>query len=109
MEITKAQQALDILQPIPAEKWCRDKYITADGTQSCALGHIHLTADPSDAFGDLDGFGLRHLSRIYLQETHEVLADITSVNNNPEVNGYTESDVKDRVIHLLHDMVAAGY
>jgi hypothetical protein len=35
--------------------------------------------------------------------------DIADVNNNPVHNGYTEPVIKDRVIHLLIDMIAAGY
>lgn len=38
-----------------------------------------------------------------------VLPDMAEVNNTTEINGYTEDNPKDRVIHLLDDMIAAGY
>jgi len=35
--------------------------------------------------------------------------DITTVNNYTGCNGYNEPVTKDRVMHLLTDMIAAGY
>jgi hypothetical protein len=34
--------------------------------------------------------------------------NITSINNF-SIHPYNESEIKDRVIHLLKDMIAAGY
>ena len=35
--------------------------------------------------------------------------DITSVNSYTGWNGYNEPVIKDRVMHLLTDMIAAGH
>jgi hypothetical protein len=109
-KITNAQQILDIIRPIPAEKFCRNKYIDEDG-RSCFLGHIHLTLAPDEGNwkGDEYGYGARQLTRRFMLEKHGMNVDGTDVNNDPDYNGYTEPEVKDRVVHMLEDMVAAGY
>lgn len=119
-KIEKAQQALDIIKPIPAEKFITWVYGKRDGS-SCVLGHIHRALSPNgseDFSGDSDGFGLRELSKAYVNTHHPEIKqesrfnkeiDIADVNNWAEYNGWKESEIKDRVVHFLEDMVAAGY
>lgn len=56
------------------------------------------------------GFGARQLTEKFLRDKHGLEGtDISSVNNGPYVNGYTEPKIKDRVMHLINDMIEAGY
>lgn len=107
-KITKAQQIKDILAPIPAENFIVDTYELHG--KYCALGHIHMALS-GDEYGDRMGFGARKLTEKFLKEKHntEMEECIAAVNNRPDVNGYTEPVIKDRVMHLVEDMIAAGY
>lgn len=111
--ITKAQEILDIIEPIPAERFITYDYGTEDG-RSCFLGHIHrrlnFQGDESNYMGDFNGFGARDLTGKFLENVHG-LQDIdgADVNNRNDINGYNEKGIKDRVMHMLNDMVAAGY
>lgn len=105
-----ATKALEILSPIPAEKFIIGSYQGyRDPSRGCALGLIHMHFNPADAHGDLHGFGIRQLSERFLVERYNIAEDIASVNNEDNINGYTEPVIKDRVIHLLKDMIEAGY
>lgn len=115
---TVAQEALRLLTPIPKEDFITGLF-TDGGGRCCAIGHIkRLQSDnPSDYSSDncSDAFtadiAIRTASTKYLKEVHNAnwLVSIASVNNNNDINGYTEPVIKDRVIHLLNDMIAAGY
>jgi len=110
----QAQEALDLLLPIPAEDFITSEY--TDGvSKCCAVGHImRLTSGNPTDYSDSncnDHFqhSIRETTETFNQEKHQVDRDISSVNNGTRVNGYTEPVIKDRVIHLLKDMVEAGY
>lgn len=108
-KITKAQQIKDIIKPIPADQFCIGHYENSDKSQCCVLGHIHKHFG-SDAEGDGQGYGARQLSNEFLTEKHNLpFENIASVNNDTDINGYTEPVIKDRVMHLVEDMIAAGY
>lgn len=125
MRITTAQQIIDIIKPIPADKFQANKFgwgsiencetddenNPVDNGMSCFLGHIHRHFNPNDiyAIGDFCGYGARELTRNFLYKVHKLDKDGSDVNNEATVNGYTESEIKERVMHLLTDMVAAGY
>jgi hypothetical protein len=52
---------------------------------------------------------IRNLSDKFIYEKYGVgCTDIATVNNRPFLNDYIEDNPKDRVIHLLKDMVEAG-
>jgi len=122
-QITTAQQIKDILEPIPAELFQTDYFGHTqapdaknsgeiDNGCSCALGHIHRHFYPHDkeAVGDRCGFGARQLTNNYLSDKHRIFgASIVAVNNKQSINGYTEPEIKDRVMHLLDDMIRDGY
>ena len=114
---TLAQKALRLLNEVPS-----DEFITGDYTDKvgkcCAIGHLErLTKDPSDysnknCYDNTTTFGyaVRTASTKFIKEKHNTdYACIAEVNNKPRLNGYTEPVIKDRVIHLLKDMVAEGY
>jgi hypothetical protein len=107
-EIKNAKQIIRIIKPIPAEQFCVRRYENNIG-QCCFLGHIHkhISGRP---MGDFKGFGARELTEKFLTEKHELYGyDGADVNNDSNVNGYTEDNPKDRIMHLLNDMVKAGY
>lgn len=113
-QITTAQQIKDILEPIPAAKFIAHNYFAGfdpmnpkDG-KCCALGHIHYTLS-GNAMGDENGFGARDLTGEYYKKRYGMYVDISHVNNYNNVNGYTEHVIKDRVMHLLNDMIRDGY
>lgn len=115
---TVAQEALRLLIPIPAEDFITDKFTDEEG-KCCAIGHIKRlkSYDPSNYSSDncsdmfTEDAAIRTASVKYLRDVHNAAwsANIASVNNNNDINGYTEPVIKDRVIHLLNDMIAAGY
>ncbi len=107
-KITKAQQIIDIIEPIPAEIFCKYSFVLRDSC--CFLGHINEKLGNSPV-ADRNGFGARELIAKFLQEVHRVKLNVdgTTVNDGPTVNGYNEPGIKDRIMHMLHDMKAAGY
>lgn len=124
MEETIAQKALRLLEPIPPENWCTDQYaktVVEDGAeinQCCIIGHwTRLHSDDPNLYSntncnDILNFGtsFRNQTKKFLIEKFDLnLTDAADVNNGPYANGYTEPVIKDRCIHLLKDMVEAGY
>jgi len=121
-KITNAKQILDIIAPIPADRFqpnyyghmrgfnCKNSGETDNGC-SCFLGHIHRHFEPTDGYaaGDGEGYGARYLTAKFLKEKHGISASGATVNNSPTINGYTEPEIKDRLMHMLTDMVEAGY
>ena len=120
-QITSAKQIKEILEPIPKELFQKGAYGnslisdknfgTIDNGCSCALGHIHRHFNPDDpqAIGDQNGYGARQLTAKYLIEKHARICNIAHVNNSTGVNGYNEPEIKDRVMHLIDDMIRDGY
>lgn len=113
---TIAQKALRLLTPIPTEDFISDNYTDEIG-KCCGIGHyVRATSqDPSDysvknCSDSVHKSPIRIASRRFLEKKHNVqFKDLAEVNNYNTTNGYTESRTKDRVIHLLTDMVEAGY
>lgn len=110
MMITKASEVKAIIEPIPNEEFITGKFMNSRG-QSCFLGHINRTISLSgDANEDFNGFGTRELTAKFLREIHgSNYLDGTHVNNWNDINGYNEDNPKDRVMHLVNDMIKAGY
>ena len=122
-KITNFTQIKEIIEPIPANKFISTYYGTSNGN-SCFLGHIHRklnkdknllfglikTNNPNSYMGDGDGYGARQLTAKFLKEKHGISdKDGADVNNEPKVNGYTERLIKDRLMHMINDAIAAGY
>lgn len=111
-EKTLAQKALDILSDVPHDKFIIDSY-TDRIDRCCAIGHLSRltsenTADYSfqNCYDEIGSFAysVRESSNNFLE--HQ---DISNVNNNQYVSPYIEPVAKDRVVHLLTDMVKSGY
>jgi hypothetical protein len=105
-EIT-TQEALDIILPIPEDQFCVEEFENSR-VQRCVLGAVQHAVS-GKALRDGNGYGLRKKSREFLLDKHGIPYDISCVNNRNETNGYTEPVIKDRVVHLLNDMIKAGY
>lgn len=118
---TVAQEALRLLKDIPSNEFLFGRY--SDGhRRCCSVGHyIRLKSlDPTnysiencnDSLNDNspleNPLELRLRSRHFLLSKKES-GDIASVNNCDKIFPYNEPEIKDRVIHLLEDMVEAGY
>jgi len=122
------QDALNILEPIPANKWGEGMYYSPKTDCFCALGHYsYAKGSPKPYFSisalivDSDGniipenkqmpvvsLPLRNASKEALKILYPsapYFADI-SVINNFLFNKYNEPETKDRVIHFLKDAVA---
>jgi hypothetical protein len=55
-------------------------------------------------------FGARQLTAKFLREKHNIHnANGADVNNSSRVNGYNETEIKDRLMHMINDGIAAGY
>lgn len=119
-----AQQALDLLSPIPPEDFITITFSKKSVNKCCAIGHlVRLTSSDPDDYSITNCMDLhtekenaqmvykfRKATERYLEKVHKVSNEsIASVNNWDQTNGYNEDNPKDRVIHLLTDMVAAGY
>ncbi len=115
-ELTIAQHALQLLEPIPKENWQTFEYTNNEGA-CCLLGHYNrLTSGNPNDYSDencWDGKGdkeLRSATKKFLINTYQInFVDGADVNNQNNINGYIEDNPKDRCIHLLQDMVKAGY
>jgi len=114
---TVAQEALRLLSPIPYDQWIKDVFTDEKGA-CCAIGHYTRlkSKNPNDyGFLNCRDFNaeenpvLRDSSCKFIQEKYDIKDTIAGVNNTDEINGYNEPEIKDRVIHLLEDMVKAGY
>lgn len=115
-----ATQIKELLLPIPADDFITEKFSNETG-KCCFLGHLQrLTSDdPSDysfyncndklAYNKGDETGARDLTKDFLTKIHGIYCDGSSVNNQTDVNGYNEPIIKDRLMHMVNDMIKAGY
>jgi hypothetical protein len=117
---TIAQKAYRLLSPIPAEQWHMNTY-TDEINACCAKGHLNrLSAlDPSDYSRNncIRGWGNnRNLSgaikeffkkQYNVEESFDLLVAVNDGDSGITV--YTEETPKERVLHLLTDMIAEGF
>ena len=108
MEIKTFKQIKAIIAPIPHDQFCREIYENTIG-QCCFWGHIQKSIS-GNAKGDRNGFGARELTRVFLSEVYGSFdipgsfdKDGSHVNNCNNVNGYTEPEIKDRLMHMIND------
>jgi len=95
-----AQQAKDILLPIPEEDFIMGDY--TDDEKCCARGYLdkHFTGDPC-------GYS-KEVSDLNIDIRMTLETSIENVNDNKPNNPYEEATPKQRVMHLLNDAIAAG-
>lgn len=115
---TIAQEALDLLSPIPADKWCIGAYMKDD--RMCALAHYAHRKHPEVEIKSETQFFvspsilhdaaniLEDHTRHYFWNHQDRDAGLADVNNG-EVKSYFEREPKDRTISVLKDMIREGY
>lgn len=110
MSKTIAQEAKDILSPIPEDKWITHLF-TDEIDSCCGMGHYnrHVNGRPhlywnSNCNHSEKDDDLRRESRKFLNGK----GDIASVNNG-NVPAYPQPTPYARVMALLNDMIEAGY
>jgi len=108
MRTIETEQVLDIIKPIPSDKFIKNRFLGNDG-ESCVLGHIYRTiCDNNISIGIISS--IRRLSKDYLEKKCNIFhTDITSINDRSDIKGYTQDDIKTRVVKLLEDMIENGY
>lgn len=116
---TLATEARDLLASVPADEFIKWSFVNLE--KCCSIGHLVRLKSPNpnsyeqplrdDDLTDWQRFA--HKVRVASEEFisnkyHYYSTSIASVNNRPMLD-YQEEGVKDRVLHLLDDMIAAGY
>lgn len=109
-----AQTALDLISPIPADQFIKGRFTNSIGA-CCFIGHLQrlTSSDPNnysyENCEDNREHPIRNTSNLFMRNIHAIPYDIVDVNNKDNVNGYNEPLIKDRLVHCLTDMIAAGY
>ncbi len=113
-----ATKAKELLSPIPKEDFIISAFSDGKG-KCCAIGHLVRlqSEDPKDYvqfLGEGHNTPIYSFARVYtrkfLEKYHKVYSrNLASVNNSDSINGYTEDNPKDRIMHLLDDMIEKGY
>ncbi len=114
---TLAQKAFRLLSEVPQNDFIIGEFGDGIG-KCCAIGHFQrlTSSNPTDYSNNnccdndrLKNDDLRTASNNFLRQKYGLkYSCIANVNNANKTNGYTEEIIKDRVIHLLKDMVAEG-
>jgi hypothetical protein len=113
-KVMTAQQAKEILEPIPKEDFLLGSFTDGIG-KCCSVGHLvrAVSDDPTD-YGDCVDYGgndgveqfVRRDVVDFIERAHNITNEtLASVNNDNDVNGYTQDNPKDRVMALLNDMI----
>lgn len=115
-EETISQKALRLLSQVPSEDFITSDFSDKIG-KCCVVGHYqrltsanpndYSTTNCSDKESEYNS-DIRILSKEFMRKKYNLPIDIASVNNWGVYNGYKEPVIKDRVIHLLTDMVKEG-
>ncbi len=115
---TICQEALQILEPIPENKWCIDQFQNLAG-QCCAMGHLNKKWT-STAHYDIGKSGeLRYTTQRFLSSLGLTGYDIARVNNGETLKDdnniqrsnalYKSIGPKQRTILFLKDAIKYGY
>ena len=114
-----SKRAKELLENIPTNEFIVGDYTDYKG-RCCAIGHlIRLSSNnPTDYSmdncedihdGEIYDFVRGRVSQYIMEVHNENHYDLSNVNNSTCINGYIEDEPKTRVIHLLNDMIEAGY
>jgi len=110
------KRALQLLEGVPEEKFTTGAYTRQIEEKCCSLGHFsRLTSINPNNFSYSNCSRPDIINRFadktykFIVEKYKERANLASVNDDKGVNGYIEETPKKRVIHLLKDMIAAGY
>ena len=130
-----ATLAKKLLEPIPPTQFITSAFSIPHKQQCCAVGHLQrLTSKNPEDYSENNCRDFKgglfqeatpsrilapdvfNFARITVQQFFEEKfslpdTDLSDVNNSSKgyFGNYFEKDPKDRVIHLLNDMIADGY
>ena len=111
-----ATLAKELLLPIPKNEFIIGEF-SNNINKCCAIGHlVRLTSKkPNDYEQELSDHGVisqfcrDNVTKFISQKYNYDWCTLASINNSDSINNYNEIEIKDRVIHLLDDMIEAGY
>lgn len=96
-----------IIEPIPADKFITGIYYNSYTHCACSLGYINHWFNVKEE-REYEEVCEYYSTSNYQSDVRNFVQNIVDVNDTDEVNGYTESTPKERVMHLFDDMIAAG-
>lgn len=108
-----AVEARSLLIGIPKEEFITE-YFSDDIGRCCAVGHlVRLKSSDTKSYNQplSDGYNKEVFQFVrgdvsnFLWEKYNQSATLATVNNQNNINGYTQDNPKDRVIALLDDMI----
>lgn len=118
MQELTASQVKEILEPIPNELFIAGAYYYSEGRQPekcCSIGHIRKVLSGVEKYDSITPEScalsntFRNKSERFIRNKYDLESfDIVTVNDSEVVNNYTEPEIKNRVMHLLDDMIKAG-
>ena len=114
--MTPCKLALDLLSTVPNDEFITGKFSDEIG-KCCAIGHFKRLSSKNPSDYSMENCSDREDNYPYLRQNvkyamlklHGTDRDLADVNNNRNVNGYTDRDIKTRVIQCLQDCVNAGF
>lgn len=105
-----AQQALDILKPIPSKNIIVGSFSDATG-KCCGKGWINKAVSGSPYVTGAEGRSISEKAIVYVRKYRKGAGGIVSVNDREFETRrfYPQKTPKARVVALLKDMIKAGY
>lgn len=110
---TIGQELLSIIENIDENLFCKDSFENEQG-QRCVVGHYNkVKYNNPHQFSEHHKIDdpIRKITAKFFAEKYNVVSinGIAWINNFDTFPPYTEVKIKDRVVHVIKDMVAAGY
>ncbi len=108
-------KVLKIVENIPEYRWAVGRVKQKFTGECCVLGHIAEAEGiiPLDTDQVLEDCKLaREINDKvirFMKLKHDRFAQIYHINDRDQYNGYVEKHPKERITHLLNDMIKEGY
>ncbi len=110
-----AQKVLRIVENTPDTKWTTGKVKEKLTGNCCVLGHIAeaegiIPRDTTQVIAVCKlAAEINKSTTKFMKEKHSIYIEIYYINDRDGYNGYNEKHPKERITHLLKDMIKAGY
>lgn len=111
-----AKEALEIIEPIPEDKFITHQYYDQyDETKCCLLGHLNRAAYANDEnFSEPEFRAKAKRFLLNVKKIREIPdgkgnfrpVSILAVNDTNLVNGWTQNSIKERDVAFLKEMAA---
>ncbi len=105
------KKAIEMLTPIPKEEFTTGVFSRPSVKQCCAMGHLRrLLSKNPDNYSAANDFNkkvnkLDDKVQEYTKKKHGYAYGIPSINDRDDINGYNEDNPKDRIMHVLKEML----